>query len=361
MVLYAHLHGGARCVRGARFATTAEPSDRTQWMHSDFVQGLFVDGVKLVVSGAVSRQLLFKLPNVQELLLLWMRPRAQRARNSPQAMFMWHATGCVLTLMLTSWQLRRGAERVGLPRRRCMGLPRALVRALQEPQLAHEWESMLERLVNQSEVLLDLRRDPACVYMVAGERAAYIGSTSQRSRPGTRGALGVPAVRIGQHLSDVVRSSFKSGLHKVRSMAKEMRGMLVAFVVLAGDTQSMRCAEEYLIWQTRPCGNTSLATRGGWRRAPKATQATPRMGRRRPWPQQRCDKGSEQGPLECLRRDMPKVVAIGIAREEAHETARAARDVHECQFPEAYVAYQAGMPRRRTDPRTSERKTPLIS
>lgn len=318
MVLNTHLQGDSRCARGACFATTAH------------------HGVRMVAARTVSRALLYRVAQVCELLLLWMRPRAQRARNPPQAMFLWHATGWVLTLMLMSWQLLRGTERASLACRRCVGLPGSLVHALRVPDSMRGHEHVLGWLVDQGSVLLDMRRDEACAYTMAGERTAYLGSTSQRSRPGTTGALGLPAMRAGQHLSDVSRSSFKSDLHKVQSMAKEPRGMLVSFVVLTGGARNMRSMRSTRpqhaqhssfvgIRQARPYGNTSLATRGGWRRMPAEESAARRAARRRPWPQQREQTGPPSGPLECLLRDLPKVVAMGAAREQGAQRSSAPR------------------------------------
>lgn len=122
---------------------------------------------------------------------------------------------------------------------------------------------MLAWFAGQSEMLSDIRRDAACVHMVSGERTTYIGSMSQRSRPGTRASWACRTYASDSTCRMLCTRAFKAGLHQARSMATESRGMLVAFVVLAGDTLDMRSAEEYIVRQTRPCGNTSLATRGG--------------------------------------------------------------------------------------------------
>lgn len=70
MVLSTHLRAHSRCARGARFAATAHRSDISLWLHSGSVQGVFLDGVRLIVSEMLSRDLLRRVANLRELLLL---------------------------------------------------------------------------------------------------------------------------------------------------------------------------------------------------------------------------------------------------------------------------------------------------
>lgn len=355
MVLDDALSGTSRTACATSFASRAHPTPSAAWIAEPFVEGLLVDIVRVVVAGRCDRAFVLRLSRLRELLLHWLRPPSERARNPAQVTFLLHVSGWCLHLALSAWQFRRGAGCVALARQRCAGMPALVTAALRAPSGHDGAQRLVAWLCGQTKILLDIDAADGCVYVLGGARHTYIGSTCQRARRGGAATLGLPAVRFGQHVSSIMRMDAKGGLHKVRVFAREPHGLLLCYVALTGTRDTVRAAEDRLIRMLRPRGNTTLATRGGWRADP-ADPADPdyaaRRPRGRPWPRARRCRACAGGPMECLAQDLGRVVEMWTARVAAMQQAQAARRLRECHFLEAYDGFRATPAGREYGPHT---------
>lgn len=278
------------------------------------------------------------MAKLRELLIVWAVPDMGRSRLVPAVTFLVHVSGWLMTLVQTSLQLRGGERRATLARRRCAGMPTSLVQAVSAPSLPRPAAPIARWVAFQLQGILAFANDEACVYLLAGERAAYIGSSRQAHRRVGDRNLGLPDVRFGQHLRSIVRQDIRGGLHKTTAFAREPPGMVALFVVARGPEDAMRALEAALIRRVAPLGNTSLATKGGWRRNAEVTNAEAEHGRRRPWPWQR-RKLDSPGPAISARDlvllGLPRLLERWCARMAARRQAAAARELREVHYDEA--------------------------
>lgn len=261
----------------------------------------------------------------------------------PAVSFLLHLTGWLMILAQTTVQLRGGEQGSALARRRCAGMPAVFLSTLAAPRAKRAVDPVATWMADQLRHVLELQGTPACVYLMSGERAAYVGSTMQRHRGAGVCNLGLPDVRFGQHLRGMLRRYVRGGLHKVQAFAREPPGMLAVFVVAAGDVPAMRAAESALIRCIMPIANTALATHGGWRCSDEAEAGPDSRSRRRQWPwQRRLLDGTSPPPTarDLIIRDLPSLVRKWGVAEAAAEQAKAARELREMHFDMAYERFR---------------------
>lgn len=197
----------------------AAPTGGTQtWVEDPRVQAVVVDMARALQRGEQDGELLRRLVWLRELLLQWMRPATLRshARCATAATLLLRLSGWCLALLLTRWQLRRGRRRQGVARRRLVGVPGPLAASIGDLSKPVPPELTLAWLAWQLRLLCGRGDNAACVYLMAGTRSTYVGSTAQRAQTPGAGQLDLPGPRFAQHLRSIMRGDASRSIHKTR-------------------------------------------------------------------------------------------------------------------------------------------------
>lgn len=243
------------------------------WGDTAWVRTFVDDCVAAVVRDESSWEVLRTSVRLRELLSLWMRLDVREVRLKTAPLFLFLASGWLLALLATAWQLRGGALRRTAARRRCAGMPTTLEEALTRPRRQGSGEQVRAWLLAQVDLTTGRTQDAACAYDLSG--VSYVGVAAQAGGTAGRSRLGLPAIRASQHLRSIARRDIANSLHRIALIEREHPGSLHIFAAASGKTEEMRALESALIHMVCPQANTVFATRRGWASRGGAPAATP--------------------------------------------------------------------------------------
>lgn len=220
-------------------ASRAAPPHR--WATDPWVLRVCAAVVAVAMLPPPTREMVQRLVDLRDLLRVWLRPDARRARPARQAVpvFLWYVSGWCLFVVVTRMQAEGSVAERLQARRRLVGLPSTAGAMLLGISERASGEDLLDWLAVQLVAFTSETPDRAAVYMLSAPTSVYLGYSGRRVADAGVTRLSTLDSRFWEHFRDIERARHSHGYTKVSCFSKVDASMLVMTAVAVGPRTDM--------------------------------------------------------------------------------------------------------------------------